>query len=488
MPEVDVKDIKGFLKELDDVNAYFEEEIAELLEEGDRANSPTANTLIHQYEQVVVKSLITSFGLESILFHDKAGGDVDTIVTVRDKNIAYADKSNEHAYNNRGDYDSHAVHSDKTYIAENRKYQEAKKAGNLTDAYTGEKFDRNAHVDLDHVISGKEAHDDPARVLAGLTTEELVNTSDNLVPTDKSINRSKKDSSAPEFQERLDRQSSERQARMQELRDKPSLSDKEKSELHKLEQLDSVDRRKLAARDKKARASYERRLARTYYTSQKFLKSTATAALTAGAKMGIRQTLGLILTEVWCAVREDFPEIMERMKGNFQLGEFLSSVAESFKRAFKNVREKFHKLIASFKDGLVSGILSSITTTIINMFTVTAKNVGRILRECWSSLVEAFRILFLNPDNLSWAERFKAAAKVIAVAVSVILGGIVQEAVSKMNLVAVPVLSDVIPVFLGSLASGILSVSLIYFLDHSDIIEKLKDFLDSFFASEFRIF
>ena len=488
MSSVDTSDIAVVLKELDSVDICTVPEILDADESVSLGDSPTATVLIHQYEQVVVKSLITSFGLDGILFHDRAGGDVDTLVTVRTDGIGYADKTNEEAYNNRGDYDKHAKYAahggDPRYRAINSGFSAAKKAGKLYDAYTGQKFARNANINLEHVISAKEAHDDPARVLAELSTEDLVNTTSNLVPIEETVNKSKKEKSVTDYLAWLDSKKEFRQNRIQELSNRSELSDKERKELHKLKQQDIVDGRRVMARDRASRAAYERRLAVTYYTSPKFLKSTAGAALSSGAKMGVRQALGLLLTEVWCAVREEFPKIVERMKGNFELGKFLSGIAEAFKKAFQSVKEKFKALIASFKDGALSGILASITTTVINMFTATAKNIGRILRETWSSLLEAFKILFLNPDDLSWGERLRAAAKVIAVAVSVIAGGLVQEWVSKFT-ASLP-LGDVISVFVGSLVSGILSVSFVYFLDHSEIIKKLTAFLDSLFTNEFR--
>ena len=484
MPAVDTSDIAKLISKLDDIEVCSADEIYDAGDLVSPDDSPTATVLIHQYEQVVVKSLITSFGLDGILFHDKKGGDVDTLVTVRDPTVEYADKANKEAYNNRGDYDSHAVHSDARYIAANRGFKAEKKAGNLYDAYTGKKFALNADTNLDHIVSAKEIHDDPARVLAGIRTEEAANVSSNFAMTEGSINKSKNALSAEAYMERLNSRKDDRRARMEELRGRTSLTDKERKELSKLEKLDSVDGRRLMARDRASRADYNRRLARAYYTSPKFLKSTASAALSSGAKMGMRQTLGLILTEVWCAVREEFPKIMERMRGNFELGKFLSGIADAFKKAFQNVKEKFKTLIASFRDGALSGILASITTTIINMFFATAKNIARILRETWSSLLEAFKILFLNPDDLSWRERLKAATKVIAVAVSVIVGGLVQEWVSKFT-ASLP-LGDVISIFVGSLVSGILSVSFVYFLDHSEIIKKLTAFLDSLFTNEFR--
>lgn len=462
MPEVDTSDIAKLISELDDIEICPVNEIYDAGEPVSLDDSPTATVLIHQYEQVVAKSLITSFGLDGILFHDKKGGDVDTLVTVRDSTVEYADKANEEAYNNRGIYDSHAVHSDSRYIAENRRLKMAKKAGNLYDAYTGKRFAQNADTNLDHIVSAKERHDDPARVLAGMRTEEAANVPSNFAMTEGSINKSKNALSAEAYMEKLNTERETRHLRMAELRGRASLTDEERAELSKLEKLDSVDGRRMMTRDRASRAAYDRRLARAYYPSTKFLKSTASAALSSGVRMGMRQTLGLLLTEVWCTVREEFPKIMECMRGNFDLGKFLRGVADAFKKAFQNVKEKFKALIASFRDGALSGIMASITTTIINMFTVTAKNIARILRETWSSLLEAFKILFLNPDDMTWGERLRAATKVLAIAASVIVGGLVQEWVYKF-IAGLP-LGDIISIFVGSLVSGILSVSFVYFV------------------------
>lgn len=62
------------------------------------------DSLVGQYERVIVDSIITSFGLDFLLFHDadQHGGDVDTIHNVRQigKNpkMGYKSKANEQAY------------------------------------------------------------------------------------------------------------------------------------------------------------------------------------------------------------------------------------------------------------------------------------------------------------------------------------------------------------------------------------------------------
>ena len=140
-----------------------------------QATPDVSDSLLHQYEQVVVKSLLTSFGLDFLLANDRRGGHVDTLHTVRDESVGYADAHNEARFEARGEYDSTAYHSTDTYIQVGREYKAGKQAGTLEDAYTGQTFSANADVHRDHTISAKAIHDDPARVLAGRDGVELAN-------------------------------------------------------------------------------------------------------------------------------------------------------------------------------------------------------------------------------------------------------------------------------------------------------------------------
>ena len=103
----------------------------------------------------------------------------------------------------------------------------------------------------------------------------------------------------------------------------------------------------------------------------------------------------------------------------------------------------------------------------------------RVIRQTYASLVEACKILFINPDNLPFGQRMQAVAKVLAAGASVVVGTIVQEAIQKTPVGAIPVLGDVISVFCGTAVTGIMSCSLLYFLDHSETIRKLVHSLDN---------
>ena len=126
-------------------------------------NDDIMDSLFEQYEKVIVRSIITSFGLDFFI-KDQHGGDVDTINNVRqigiDNQMIYKNKSNQSNYENRPEYDkdmSRIYHQDKNYIFRNREISRQKKEGILNDAYTNKKVARNADVDLDHVISQRNS-------------------------------------------------------------------------------------------------------------------------------------------------------------------------------------------------------------------------------------------------------------------------------------------------------------------------------------------
>lgn len=463
--------------------AQFSREInnAPVLDNDEQPN--VFRDIISQYESVVVKSIVTSFGLDFLLFNDRRGGDVDTIHTVRDESVTdYANNNNQRDYEKRGNYDkemSGKYHSTESYKTKNAKVSEAKKSGNLDDAYTGQRVKRNSDIDLDHAMAAKTIHDDQGRVLAELDGIELANADSNLNPTDRSVNRSMGKKTIPEFIDYLEKTKDERTNKLNELRTKSKLSDKEKKELNKLEKLEEVDINKLKKADEKARAEYDAKINAAYYTSKKFMVDVTSASLKSGAKLGLRQALGTIFMEVWITFREDMPRIIDELKNDIELEKLLHKLGESFKRAFENVKVKYKEIISSFKDGALAGILSSITSTIINIFFTTAKFVGRILRTSWASIVEAIKIIVLNPDNLGYGEQIKAVSKIIVTCVSVICGELIQEAISKA-IPPIPIISEILPIFMGTMITGIMTVSFIYFIDNSATVKKIVEFLNQF--------
>ena len=425
-----------------------------------------------QYENVIVQSLITSFGLDFI--QDQHGGDVDTIHNVRqigkDPKMHYKNAQNATDYAKRGAYDSRKYHQDPRYIAINRKMSESKKNGTLTDAYTGKKVARNAKMDLDHVISAKEIHDDPGRILAGTKGTDLANTKDNLKPTDRSINRSMQAKDKEEYLQTWAEKGPQRQARINELQAKSSLSDKERKELNKLEKQEEINPAKVRAEEQHARKAYDRQVAFDYYTSSKFLTATVKGAGSLGAKMGLRQAAGLVLYEVWATAKAE----LQSLAPGKSLKDMLEAVANGIKKGFANAKEKYREILAKFGEGFLAGALSSLTTTICNIFFTTAKNVVKSIRQIYASVVQAGKVLLFNPDNLELGERIKTTTVILATGASVLVGSAVGELIATTPIAATPIGSTVIT-FCSSLVSGLLFCTLLIFVDRSDFINKLID-------------
>ena len=404
------------------------------------------NSLFEQYERILSESLITSFGLDAFI-QDQHGGDVDTIHNVRqidkDEKMYYKSKVHQQNYENRGEYDSHSYHSHPNYRKKNKEVSKQKKDGQLIDAYTGKCVSCNAKIDLDHDISAKEIHEDRGRVLAQLSGEDLANSRENLHPTDSHINRSKKADSVPEH--------------LAKNGDKYTENEK----------------KRMRAVDSAARRAYNAKIAYAYYTSTDFWQHTAMASGKVGFQMGIRQALGFVLTEVWFSVREK----LTGESGN-SLESIFSNISEGVRLGIQRAKEKYKTLLDTFSEGMVGGILSSLTTTLCNIFFTTTKNLVRVLRQSFVSLVAAGKVLFFNPDNLLFGDRMVAALKIIATGASAVVGISISQAIAASGLGTIPVVGELLSTFVGVFATGALSCTLLYALDSCDIVQQIVGILN----------
>lgn len=402
-------------------------------------------SIFKQYEYIIVQSIITSFGLD-FLIKDHLGGNVDTVHNVREG--IYQAEEHRSAYETRGEYNSAQYHGDARYKAKNKTISNQRKNGELIDAYTGERIARNGKSDLDHVIAAKEIHDDAGRVLAGLNGVDLANSDENLQATNPHTNRTKKALSMDEF---LDQYGDEYTA----------------DQKSNMKQKDAI-----------ARKAYETKIAKAYYTSPRFAKDVSLAAGKIGIQMGLRQLLGFVFTEIWFSVKKEFDKRNVKTGLDMDMGDFFKSIGNGVKNGFESAKSKYQDLFSQFATGTTAGILSSLTTTICNIFFTTAKNIVKIIRQSYPSVVEATKTLLINPRNYPFGERMRASVKILAAGASIVLGGIVSDAISKSPIFAVPIIGDVVQTFCGTLCTGIVSCTLLYFIDQSDVINKVVSMLN----------
>jgi hypothetical protein len=420
--------------------------------------------IFEQYERVIVESLITSFGLDFIV-KDQYGGDVDTILNVRkigeDPAMSYKSQANKEAYQTRGEYDYAAYHGQHENYAELRREskKEFQSSGKpIDDAYAGGKlyfYSRGAskgnadkQASIDHILTAHTIHNDPGRVLARLSGEDLANSKDNLVFTNSGLNSSMGATKnehgevveIPEY-----------------IRLHPELPEQTKSNM--MRQYNA------------AKASYEAKLRTAYYTSPRFAKDLGLAAANVGVRMGARQVLGFIFAEVWFAVKSE----LRKTEDPFSLEKLYTSIGKGVERGISNAKIKYKDLIGKFGEGITAGALSSLTTTLCNIFFTTAKHTVRIIRQSWASMVQATEIILFNPDDLLFGDRLCAATKILAVGGSVVVGTTVSELIAKTPVGVLPVVGDIVQTFCGTLVSGIMSCTLLCFIDRSQMVRQLTE-------------
>ncbi len=418
--------------------------------------------LFREYERVIFRSIITSFGLD-LFIKDQYGGDVDTINNVRkigvDPKMNYKSSANDDAYSNRGEYSHKIVEGTGTNFQRIKK--EAREAyhednrNTVQDQYEdkplgflgkSKNHPTDKSAELDHVISAKNIHDDRGRVLAGISTKDLADAEENLKWTNEHLNKSMNDDEIPDYIEKH-----------------PELPEDVKERM-----MDAYNQSK---------ASYEKKLAKSYYfdfsnpNCRKFYRDTALAAGELGVKMGLRQALGFMITELWFSVKDE----INQCDGSF--GGVLKAIENGLRKGLELAKKNYKSLLAKFGEGVLSGILSSLTTTLCNVFITTSENTIKILRQAWASIVEAVGILIFNDKEQYFCDRMKSASKVIAAGASVNVGTLVQEKI-EVSLAKVKIADDlkkIVTVFAGTMTTGLMSVSLLFYIDNNPFDRFLDD-------------
>lgn len=404
-----------------------------------------------EYERVILHSIITTFGLDFII-KDAIGGDVDTIFNVRNTST-YKNKANQSDYMNQAKYDGVLYHKDARYRQTIKLVRESQSF--LEDGYVpGSKIyygkassiiEKGQKANLDHVIAAKEIHEDSGRILAGIDGVELANRPENLVFTNEHLNKSMGADSIPDY-----------------ISKHPELLDEQKEAM-------------MTAYEK-ARESYERAICKEYYSSDKFLFDVSKAAITLGAKMAIRQAIGFVFVEIWIACKKELSSVSPKA----EISNYFSAMKNGVENAITTIKEKYKDLFAALGEGFVSGIVTSITTTLINVFITTDKNTVRNIRQVCICLTQAGNVLLFNPNSLATGDRLKLTTVIIATGASSLVGMNIGDIVDKTPLGDIPTVGHLMKTFISSFVSGILSCTLLLMLDRSDFINKVIDSLNEY--------
>ncbi|MCF6780530.1 hypothetical protein [Stutzerimonas stutzeri] len=404
--------------------------------------------LFDDCQQQVISQIIGPFGLSMAMFEDRNGGNVTTLHNFSRKDADYiAEKDMSSHEQSRKNYDREE-YSDPAFAKKSQEYRAKGK-----DGYTGKNV-APEDMDLDHVTSLKTISKSKKVHLALETGESLdrvkgmANSDENLVATHKSINRSKRDGSLDELMER----------KGDEYKLKPELvaQAKERSEEY------------IASTVNKA-----------------LIKKQGMELLQTGGKqaalMGMRQALGLLLTEL---VNGLFNEFKVLIKQGVEAGMTLfEEIRQRLTRVIQSVVKKTPDAVGQMFQGGVSGFMSNLLTFLINNFLSTAKRFVTMIREGLLGLFRAFKMIFFPPKHMTGDQALQEGLKILTTVVVTSVGLLLNETVATF-MATVPFLkpfADLITPVLIGIMTGLLSAFLAYQIDclfdryRNSLSEKLMD-------------
>ena len=434
------------------LNSIEKNEI-EVLDEGESIREKSSfNVILKQYENVVFSSLVSAFGLDFLLFKDRDGGDIQTVHNA--KNGVFADDKFEKRYEDTKVY-NRANYEDKNKMTGYKK-DKFKNNEHIYSGYTGKELKKDGSTHTEHIVSASEySRDERVRLFQSEERhKEIINSDSNFTLLESNVNQSKSNKTMDEFLN-------------------TRVKGQEKANAERF----GIDRKNATNMYNNAKKYINREIIKDemkYYT-----KSLGTKGIASATKMGLRQALGIVFAEVWFSVKDELPQVVKKLKNNFSLENLFRCVGNIISKAINKVQDKYKDILESFKNGAVAGFFSTVSTTIVNIFFTTAKNAIKVIRQSWASLVEAFKILAFNPNELELGEKIREVSKIIGTSISVICGTLIQEAVSKI-VPSVPIIGEEIPMFLGTIISGVISVTFLYFIDNSKKVKEIVEYFNKF--------
>lgn len=333
------------------------------------------------------------------------------------------------SYNN--DYNDTVVYD----WCDPRTYNEADTSGDMI-------RDTTKTNNVDHVNSVKSLYEDDKMALYGGATEEsfdqtmqdVANNPANFAVSDEHANKSMKDKDTLEAAE-----------------NNPDLNmDPEKVKAKKAE----ADTAKNKYLFKNAIGEKSRDLA----------VGIGKSTLAATGKMLVGKAMKI-------AVSETVVEFQQKSEENL-----LDRIKRIISNIMKRAKLELSHIWQEIKEFAVNNAISEIVNLILNYFVSTVKNVFKLIRCLFGSIVSAFKIIF--DSNRPWEERLFEALKIISAGIAMATGTMLNELIAKAIATNIPFLAGYagdISAVISGLISSILSALVLMSFDRYKATLRIKD-------------
>ena len=445
--EVDFEEVEGFL------SRQLEESFSDLeLLEKDRETIANPDSL----GKIVIDEVWKQFG-------NQIGLDM-----TNETLIQKYDREHPETYEDIAD----SVMQDQRYKDANKAMKEQQQAGNLTDAYTGEKLKPGEQANLDHVKSRKEISENQRRKQANLSVADLANKEENLKPTNESLNKSKGKKSVEKYLK--DREVREKALIEQNEKANKKIDESNMSDVEKRLQKEKNNKRlndKLAVNDDLMRQADK--VARDAINKD----IRVNMAKEVGKKAGKDALKTMAISALFSLLKEIMNGIIRFFKSKSKsFNGFLAEMRESIRSFFS----KILRVVQTGASTLISTILSEIFGPIVSLF----KKLSSVIKQGISSVIDAVKYL-RNKENKEKPFSIKVAeiGKIITVGLvggsAIFLGEVFEKFLltvpgMQIEIPLIGTLANMIGLFLSSLVSGLIGAIVLNLIDKF-ISKKLKE-------------
>ena len=188
-----------------------------------------------------------------------------------------------------------------------------------------------------------------------------------------------------------------------------------------------------------------------------------TRAVRAGKGIAMSVVRDFAKASLVIVIDETYTEFKEVKEGTL-----LDRIKRVINQIWEKIKSKCHHFIKNIWDTIKNGIKGALLSeffTLLNDFVFkTFKNVFRVMRTMWGSIVKAFKIIF--SDTAPWQERIFEATKILSSAVVGVIGFSLNELIEKgLTSIGIP-FASFFAELLSGLFSGILSSIVLMIFDN----------------------
>lgn len=289
------------------------------------------------------------------------------------------------------------------------------------------RLDPSKRIHIDHVYSvGSQYVDDIAALYCGSDKERfenviknILNSPDNYAPTDATTNTKRQEQKLSEFAE-----------------EHPELN-LDKDEIKKAE--NKAGRNKTKQLIKNSLGEKTKDLA--VGTVKSSLAATGKVLIGKGVKIAVSETV----IEFSKNKENEDEKLIDRLKRLWQ-------------RILERVKQELSHIWDTIKQSVAANAISEIVNLVINFFVSTVKNIFKLIRCMFGSIINAFKIIF--DKSKPWDERVFEALKIISGGLAMASGALLNELLDKLISTNIPFLAPVsgdISAVISGIVSSILS-------------------------------